>query len=50
MLNERVTQERVPVSQRSTGRIRWMPDGTGVLYIDTTGRNLMVLPFDGRPP
>ncbi|HQX82389.1 MAG TPA: protein kinase [Vicinamibacterales bacterium] len=45
-----VPQERVAQPPKTNGRIAWMPDGTGVLYIDPSGRNLMLQPFAGGAP
>ncbi len=45
-----VPQQRVAQQPKTNGRIAFMSDGTGVLYIDPTGRNLMLLPFAGGAP
>jgi hypothetical protein len=45
-----VPQERVAEPPKTNGRIAWMPDGTGVLYIDPSGRNLMLQRFAGGAP
>jgi hypothetical protein len=31
------------------GRVRWLPDGSGLAFLDSTRRNIVVQRLDGRP-
>jgi outer membrane protein assembly factor BamB len=43
------TVKTVAAAPRSLGVIRLVPDNSGVAFIDESGMNIWVQPFDGRP-